>query len=224
MPLSHIPHTLFAQIGEGGGSCKFLIFFPRMMHMDEMHAKHWVNKIPSQVQELWLEEVIIPAIWEVATPGQQPYMDFSSKEMSLWNGLQEQVPDKQYLLTNEQLHELQIAMHHTVQWGIDQENLAMFGSFFFLADLKGVKMCTQKSQNDGHHKNSWDLLCDNFPALDWEHMINPLVRTLFVDLGISYQLLRNPPMVGAWKLNYLCTSYNKGNLLTGKMHHACQLT
>lgn len=61
VPLSHIPHTLFAKITEGDGATYCHIFFPRMIHRAE-YTKKRATYLPPEILAWFWNNVILPAL------------------------------------------------------------------------------------------------------------------------------------------------------------------
>jgi hypothetical protein len=83
-PLSKIPHisigTLSALL-----SAEILIFFPRAIHQDPHHG-YYVNRVPSDVQEFFWDEVLLPALTGSTPVTQEPYIATSRSHAKFKQG------------------------------------------------------------------------------------------------------------------------------------------
>jgi len=70
--LSTIPHLSFGLIGQSTSSVELVLFFPRMTHRHP-HLGRWENAIPSHIQNLFWDRVLLPAMKEIRTHVQEPY-------------------------------------------------------------------------------------------------------------------------------------------------------
>jgi hypothetical protein len=59
--LFQIPHLQLGKMGDGAGSVNLLMAFPRMAHQHP-YLGRWVNIIPSDVQNILWDQVIVPAM------------------------------------------------------------------------------------------------------------------------------------------------------------------
>ncbi|TDL13495.1 hypothetical protein BD410DRAFT_735307, partial [Rickenella mellea] len=223
-PLSQIPNTHFGEMGD----FKVAIFFPRLMHQDTTSRRRWVTRVPDEVHDLFLDEVLYPALQWVARKHQGPYVNVTREGMRRRNGPRDAAPDKLFLVNNVQLIELQEKMDDIIAKDIDDQGLAMFGSYFLVGDIRGSKLLATKSTepwaDDKDAATAFDVLCKNFPGLDWDHMMKPKKGALYMDFGIAIHPDDDKtPYVGLWSLHHLRASYHYAGFLKGNVHHAAQL-
>jgi len=84
--LSHIPHLSLGHLGEGSGSINLYLFFPRMTHRHE-HTHRWVSIIPPDIQALFWEKIVRPAMKKVSSELDHPYVGLSKEIMTLKIGM-----------------------------------------------------------------------------------------------------------------------------------------
>jgi hypothetical protein len=115
------------------------------------------------------------------------------------------------------LEDLQEAMHKIIKANPDE--LAMFGSFFFVMDSRGIKKSTVVLTSDGN--SPYTTLLKNFPSLDWEYMMRRKNGQLFMDLGMAFHPSPHDkePRVGLWRLDKLHASYVAAGMGAGTVHH-----
>ena len=119
-----IPHMHFGKIGY----FKISIHFPRMKHKDPI--TNWtVTLIPWEVQNLFLTEVLYPAIIAGENPSMLPYKDYTVDEWK-WkasNNTRFSGASRTVVVTAEQFDAIQIAMHEIIAADPDElEFLAHF--------------------------------------------------------------------------------------------------
>lgn len=216
--LSQIPHMNFGYVGEG--ECRFntFIFFTRMIHKSPYNGR-MQTLIPQPVQEMWLSEVVIPALnvvlGEVLGTGE--YTPCSLEELKLRIGSSRK--SHAMVLEKKSLSQLQDVMTRIVK--SKPRLLARFGSFFFVVDSRGFKMLSKQYplEEDPH-----ETLCRMFPSLDLEAMIDRKQGELILDLGISFHVdTKETPLIGLWKLPQLERSYKAVGSRKPTKHHASTL-
>jgi hypothetical protein len=214
--LSHIPHTHFARMGDGAGSMNIYVAFPRMIHRDELRGFR-VNNIPFEVQALWFERVILPSIVASTVSGCLEYTDFTLEEWR-WkaSGSHRFVDTKTTPLRASATNDMQVCMRRIIAENPDL--LDMFGSFFFVCDIRGSKGLTTED-------DPYDALCKEYPGVDWEYAMKRENGQLYFDLGISFHPLARDktPIVGLWRLDRVQASYDANGMTKGTVHHACTL-
>jgi hypothetical protein len=242
VPVSHIPHTHFACIGQGYGAVNIYIFFPRMMHRKEL-VPFWDVQIPKLVQCWWLRHVVYPAL-KIVMRGRNsiaPYVNFTLDEMLTKSGAR---PGKVLPLNHADLSHLQKEMHRIVNGPDVTGNFAQFGSYFFLLDIKGIKLLTTTDDLDAY--DPFQNLKAEFPALDWTYMINRTNGELMLDVGVSFHPPFDPceltdgqqatdpeaqgpwepggpwgTLTGIWRREKLEMSYDTAGFNKGKSHSTC---
>jgi hypothetical protein len=242
MPVSHIPHTHFACVGQGYGAANIYIFFPRMIHRKEL-LPFWDVRIPHTVQCWWLTHVVYRALKTVTKDRSSiaPYVDFTLDEMLAKSGSK---PGKTLPVSSGDLLNLQRQMRNIVNGPDPTGNLVQFGSFFFLLDIKGIKMLT--TTDDPDSCDPFKKLQLEFSALDWEYMVDRKNGELMLDLGVGFhppldmqapadgQDITNPeaqgpwepggpwgPLTGMWRREKLEMSYDTAGFNKGTSHSAC---
>jgi hypothetical protein len=71
--LSQIPHIQLGKMGDGVGSVKLLMAFPRMTHKHP-YLPQWVNVVLADVQNFLWDKMIIPAMQAVTPEVVHPYV------------------------------------------------------------------------------------------------------------------------------------------------------
>ena len=219
MKLSNIPHMEFAHSGQDHRRVNFIVFFPRMIWKDGQ-VKRYQTLIPMEVQELWITEVIIPACREVFAdnPAISEYIPGSVQELHWKSGNRKHQSvtfTSQNLITN-----FVNTMKDKVQ--ANPTLLGRYGSFFFAADARGVKLVTKQCLHPKGHQEGPPELSAIFPAfddLDWEYMLDRSHGELYLDLGISFHTKQDIPLVGLWRLDKLQESYELMGMKKGDVHH-----
>jgi hypothetical protein len=68
-------------MGDGSGSVNLLMAFPRMTHRHP-YLRRWVNIIPSDVQNILWDQVILPAMRKVMHKVNHPYVGLDRSDLS----------------------------------------------------------------------------------------------------------------------------------------------
>ena len=100
--------------------------------------------------------------------------------------------------------------------------LGRYGSFFFAADARGIKVITKQCLHPkGHGQDPPELssIFGAFEDLDWEYMLDRSRGELYLDLGISFHTKQDTPLVGLWRINKLHESYELMGMKKGDVHH-----
>jgi hypothetical protein len=71
--LHQIPHLQLGKMGDGAGSINLFMAFPRMTHKHP-YLQRWVNIIPSNIQNILWDQVILPAMRAVIPKVNLPYV------------------------------------------------------------------------------------------------------------------------------------------------------
>jgi hypothetical protein len=97
----------------------------------------------------------------------------------------------------------------------------MFGSFFFVLEMKGSKLYTKEiaTGNQECLKTCFEDFWMEFPGLDWDYTLDRSHGELYMDLGITYNAKSPEPLVGLWKLDSLEASYGLRDYTMGTIHH-----
>jgi hypothetical protein len=221
VPLSHIPHVPFAQLGDGSGSFNFYVAFPRMMHRNTFNG-HWETLIPSEVQSLWITEVLIPAIRNISVPGVVEYADFTLAEWTWKATVNNQLhPSKSLVLDPRSFLMLQKEMREIIKDHPHQ--LDMFGSLFFVMDARGIKLNTMSIRD--RNQDPYVTLQQEFPGIPWEGMMLRENGQLLMDLGISYHPVPRDkrPLIGLWKLESIEASHAATGMTKPEIFRCCTM-
>jgi len=219
--LSNVPHMEFAHSGQDHRRVNFIVFFPRMIWKDGQ-VNRYKTLIPKEVQELWISEVIMPACREVFAdnPAILEYIPGSVQELHWKSGTRKH---QSITFTSQDLITTLInTMKHKVQ--ANSALLGRYGSFFFAADARGIKLVTKQClQSLSHQEDPPQLssIFSSFEDLDWEYMLDRSHGELYLDLGISFHTKQNTPLIGLWRLDKLHESYELMGMKKGDVHHFC---
>src|SRR6266481_9700907 len=104
----------------------------------------------------------------------------------------------------------------------DTAQSGLFGSFFFIGEVKGCKLLTKEGL--GAYADPYQALQAEMPALDFNYMALREHRQLFMDLGITYHAEGEGPLVGLWKLAHAGASYAKGGMNIPVVHNTATLS
>jgi hypothetical protein len=219
MPLSACPHTTFAKVAEG---LSLYIFFPRMIHRDE-YTGHWITLIPLEVQTVFWDKVVLPALQMHIHTAARPYLDFTVEELQKKSGGKTRPKGNHFSGTSKAVdsaafHNLQRTMRDIIKQELPNGLLTRYGSFFFVMEGKGIKLYTQAHPQAGGA--AWNDLTRQFPQLDMDYMMNQANGQLVVDVGISVNPRRDgEAVVGLWRLDALEASFGAGGFNQGNTHH-----
>ena len=213
--VSTIPHTHFGKIGLFNIS----IHFPRMKHKDPVTGRT-ATLIPWEVQNLFLVEVLYPAILAGENPSTMPYKNYTLDEWK-WkaaNHARFSGANRTVVLTAEQFHAMQRAMMDII--ASDPDDLGIFGSYYLLMEAKGIKQHTNCviGEND---LNPYEVLCQKVPYLDFEHYKKRENGQMVMDLGFGFHPtgVDNTPLVCLWDLAKVAQSYGAAGMQKGTIHH-----
>jgi hypothetical protein len=221
--LSRIPHILLGFCGEGERRINFYVFFPRMIRKNEKNGRY-STLLPLPVQELWVDNVIIPSCNKMfeKSPGFSEYIPSSLAELQMRSG--DKKP-KHMLLSEPVTDGLMEAFQFMVK--NDLEPLSCFGSFFIVADGRGMKLatkqCVPQHGFEGSSSTNFDLVQARFPDLHWPQMLNREAGELYLDIGISYHSRHENPLVGLWRIPSLRNSFDAMGAKTGVVYHLSTL-
>ena len=212
--VSTIPHTHFGKIGY----FKISIHFPRMKHRDPI-TNRTVNLIPWEVQNLFLAEVLYPAIIAGENPSTLPYKDYTIDEWK-WkasNSLRFSGASRTVAVSAEQFDAIQIAMRAIIA---GNPELGIFGSFYFVMEAKGIKQHTNcVIGEDG--MNPYESLCAKVNYLDFEYLKKRENGQLVMDIGLGFHPVgtNGEPLVCLWDLGKTGQSYRAARMQQGEVHH-----
>ena len=146
------------------------------------------------------------------------YVDYTLDEW-MWKAANNRRFDdtKTTTVDSDQLDDMQEAMRRIIK--ANPEELAMFGSFFFVMDSRGIKKSTTVMALPG--TNPYESLIKNFPSLDWEYMMERKNGQLLMDLGMAFHPKPNDkvPRIGLWRLDKLHASYAAAGMEGVEAHH-----
>ncbi|KAI0323641.1 hypothetical protein GY45DRAFT_1264276 [Cubamyces sp. BRFM 1775] len=228
-PLSIVPHTIFAKISDSSSPIYILICFPRMLHRHEARGT-WEALIPFEVQRMFWNAVLLPALRQHAEPGTEAYMPATVDENLMRAGSKDQRKGahNKAKTVNVQPHvlsKLQATMRDIIH---DNPDLSLYGSFYFVLDAKNLKLQTRMSLHDIHeHSSPWSQLKLCHPSLDFDYMVNRQNGELHID--IAYSFTPNPDttsthLVGLWRLDILEDSFGAGGYTKGTLHNIATLS
>lgn len=222
VPLSNIPHIHFAQAGDGSGSVNFYIAFPRMMHKNPQTGR-FSTLIPSAVQMVWFTQILLPAIKTTSPQEIHEYSNFTYEEWKWKATINRQLKTSRTItLDSTTIENLIHHMRFLISQSPDQ--LDMFGSFFFIADARGIKLNTVTIK--GRATDPLFTLYQEIPTLDWEYMMHRENGQLLLDLGISYHPdpVDQEPLIGLWKLDFIHASYAKAGMNKPEEFKTCTMS
>jgi hypothetical protein len=222
MKLSQIPHTHFAKIGDQKGVCQISVFFPRMVHLDPASQK-LATLIPFEVQEIWWNQLLLPALHEVSASKYGEYIPSTTSEQILKTRSKTHrsgnyasfptIPIPPILLS-----ELQLNINGRLK--NSPQHLQRFGSFFFVAEAKGIKLLT----NDLLYGNPWTALTTFYSAFDWDYLQDGSHGELYVDCGITYRPSSDlGNLTGLFRTAALRESNRMSGFQSGTTHSCCTM-
>lgn len=187
-----------------------------MKHKHDTTGK-WATLVPREIQSYWLTQVVYPAILQNSNPSIMPYVNFTLNEWIWKTGSTKQyIETKTTPVDSSWLASMQNSMQQIIKNRSD--DLSMFGSFFFVMDVRGIKRSTNVLAGD--NKCPYEALCKNFPSLDWKYMMDPRNGQLLMDLGMGFH--PNPKdgeaRIGLWQLDKLRASYFAAGMNVGRIH------
>ena len=219
--LSQIPHIPFGFSGNGERRINMYVFFPRMIHKNEKNGRY-ATLLPRPVQELWYDNVIIPSCNQAFNDkaGFSEYIPPSLEDLHDRTGDRRQ---KHMLICNLIIDVLMQKIQCSVK--NNRELLSRFGSFFILADSRGMKLATKQCVSkdseglDHSYSADFDLVKQQFPDLDWDQMLDRTKGELYLDMGISFHSRYKEPLIGLWRLPHLRHSFDAMGTKKGVVHH-----
>ncbi|KAI0667341.1 hypothetical protein C8Q78DRAFT_982564, partial [Trametes maxima] len=225
-PLSIVPHTVFAKISDSSSPIYILVCFPRMLHRHEAH-RTWEALMPFEVQKMFWDNILLPALRQHAEPGTEAYIPASVEENMLKAGSKEQrrggfFTAKTINIQPYNLCLIQKTMRRIIAATPD---LNMYGSFYFVLDAKNLKLQTRMSLG-GINQDISPLanlkLCH--PSLDFDYMLNRKYGELHIDVAFSFTPKSPIPLVGLWRLDVLEDSFGAGGYNKGSIHNIASLS
>lgn len=211
---SQLPHMHFGKVD---GSFSMAIVFPRMKHRNPVNGRS-ATLIPWEIQNQFLVEVLHPAMAFASDEARNPYIDYDI-ETWRWKSTTMYGFKKTVLLQHDQLPRLQEAMDNLIQ---SDEELAHFGSFFFVMEAKGIKLRTMTMDSA---VDVLGVLQEKFPCVDFEMLSKRENGQVLMDLGMGYHAVgmdgsKDLKFVCLWDLERLHQSYGQAGFNKGTVHHA----
>jgi hypothetical protein len=213
--VSTIPHTHFAKID----LFKISVHFPRMKHKDPISEKS-ATLIPWEVQNMFLVQVVYPAIIAGENPSTMPYKDYTLDEWRWKASMNTRFSgaSRTVVVNADQFDAIQQAMRDIIAANPDE--LGIFGSYYLLMEAKGIKQRTNCviGKDD---MNPYEVLCQKIPYIDFEHYKKRENGQLLMDLGLGFHPTEEngEPLVGLWNLPKLRESYDAAGMNQGTCHH-----
>ncbi|KAG8898861.1 hypothetical protein FRB99_007093, partial [Tulasnella sp. 403] len=219
--LHTLPHIPLLQAGSGTGSFNTYIFFPRMRHKSEFGCRT-VSIIPSIVQELFINKVILPALKAVKEAAAQAYVDTTWKDIAWRSGNSKAATLKSFPLLIDEVEPFQEEMRAIIR---KDNDLDMFGSFFWVTDARGIKLWTMDGGGQSDAEGCpLEALKRTASDMDWEYMMDRTKGELLLDIGISFHPEESQAgVVGLWKLGPLHWSYRTAGYVSPTTHRSCTL-
>ncbi|KIJ29596.1 hypothetical protein M422DRAFT_268939, partial [Sphaerobolus stellatus SS14] len=156
--VSSIPHIHFGHLQ---GGINVWIAFPRMTHKQQ-DSPYFATQIPLLVQDRWFAFILIPAIKKIYGRGSKEYVNHSPQEYKARAAGKTETR----LVDRIKLQELQDQIHTIIREDRD-EDLSIFGSFFFIMDIRGIKLTNKDRDHLGN--DPFEVLADVIPALDFDY-------------------------------------------------------
>jgi hypothetical protein len=185
--------------------------------------------MPLALQTIFWNQLLLPALREHLDEPSLPYMDFTVEEFQQKSATKSKPKGADHFNGTSKavdpsvLEEVVATMRNTIrrESGSDYSTVDMlhrFGSFFFVLEVKGIKLYTQQSLE--RWSDPWKILTKQFPQLDFQYMMDPTHGQLVADVGISINLSRtSEPLVGLWRLDALDASFGAGGFNKGQVHN-----
>jgi hypothetical protein len=106
-----------------------------MKHRNNLTG-HWATMVPTEIQSLWLTQVVYSVIIASSSPDTMAYVNYTLDEW-IWKAGNNQHFDNTKLtaVDSSKLEDMQEAMRRIIRTYHDNE-LAMFGSFFFIINSR----------------------------------------------------------------------------------------
>ena len=126
-------------------------------------------------------------------------------------------------MQHKQLSALQEAMKDTIA---QDDELAHFGSFFFVMDAKGIKLHTMTMDKD---VNVLEVLYEKFSCVNFDELSRREYGQVLIDLGLEYHPVAvnsdgeedlETKFVCLWDLEQLDQIYSQAGFNKGTSHNA----
>ncbi|KIJ30052.1 hypothetical protein M422DRAFT_268514 [Sphaerobolus stellatus SS14] len=165
------------------------------------------------VQDRWFSLIIQPCIQKIYGRGSQEYVSHSAQEYKSRAAGEKETR----LVDHIKLQQLQDEIKQCIQEdGV--ENLDIFGSFFFIMDIQGIKLTNKDREHlSPNCDDVLTILQDVMPALDINYMAQPENGECVIDLGISATPEGEEPIVGLWNLTHVDASFAKSGTNTAML-------
>jgi hypothetical protein len=217
--LATIPHIPFGKVGNGPGHVPVNVYiaFPRAKHRDETTGRRQ-TRVPEIVQRYWYNELLLPTLQAVVPHAVQMYYP-SAVETQRKKGY----VIKHSAISQHQLDKIQSRLKRIIQDNPERFNL--FGSFFFIMDVRGFKLATIGDLDDSFFHSPWDEMVTRFPGLNFDYMQDREKGELYADVAVSYSAPVEAeddglgPIVGMWYISDVLDSFFKGGMTTDSKNH-----
>lgn len=203
VPLSRIPHLEFGYCGQGSRRINFFAFFPRMIWKND--KGRYATRLPGQLTDLWYESAILAACRATYAkkPGFSEYLPHSLQEIRDRTGMAKQ---KEINIAGGNQKRVMEELCRIIKEG---DSLSCFGSFFIVADGRGMKFTTKQCVLAEESAPSFDLIKAEFADLDWDVMQDRGKGELYLDIGTGYHSEHQVPLVGFWRLPSLLDAFGQ---------------
>jgi hypothetical protein len=235
--LSSIPHTHFATSGSSRSTVNIYVFFPRMLHKAEFQG-YWEVRMPNEVQELWLSQIVFPAIREIH--GKMPeYRSYCNLDMDHVKSKYKGKRRALYDIKPQHLVLVQSLMRDMIKEP-EFDEMSAYRSFFFVIEVKGCKsVVTSDHMKD--EPDAWEMLEEEFSVIDWDWVMDRHNAETLVDIGVNFHPPTpldpdegeaapydvdsagrpwSEPLVGLWNRERLQASYDRAGYNKGQSHSA----
>lgn len=213
--LSQIPAMTF---GSSGSFVKHHILFPRMITKS---GKYYSKGLSWKKQDLFYREVLVPAHQLLSDQATGPYIFPKTIREYLSN-------KKKVIIPAEQCTNLIHLMRSVIEDKMDE--VGMFGSFFFVSDIRGAKLATITSfplrtaeDASPEAKGVLEKFRAANPDLDWDFISDPTKCAAYVDVGVNLNPIKKN-VVGLWHHSFIEASNMKAGTCSTKKHLAAHMS
>lgn len=214
-PIAHIPHLLFAS----KHPVYFYIFFPRLIRKQEDNPSAFDTTLPVDVEEMFFSLLNWCVLSHQKGSGKDSYYSQTIHELAHREaGKKANIPD--YKLPAEDLTSILSLLREVIQSTIDQvpveedtdedwvyeDSLQLFKSFFFVADVRAIKLHTMIAMRPDTEVNLLGKLMGELSVLDFQAISDTTKTCVYVDLAICFTPKRIEgneviPLVGLWNMD-----------------------
>jgi hypothetical protein len=208
-----LPHIPFGQFNVGLGSVNIYVCFTRMIHSHrpgnaKKDSEYYATVVPMRIQKIWYEEVVQVAFRDlnVSPPDIQPYVNLTAEQWTRKANTPMGIKPQSLAVPPVRLKKLIAKMRSLTEQEL-KSHLKMFGSFFFITDVRGCKLLTKDS--DSTHLDIYEAFKKEFSLFDVDRMLSDPYSECLIDLAMSAHPITKVPAVGIWRLSKLESSFNK---------------